>query len=169
MALTVEDGSGVPNANSYGTIAGARAYAVDRGIALSATDSVVSSQLIIGTDFLESFADRYVGRPTSFTQSLSWPRKCVNFDPDNLFPSNQIPVSLVQALYQAVIEQSNGIDLQPTVDHTQGGFIIQEKVDVLETRYSERIGTTSDPLLPKVMALLSGLLNPKIAMTTVRV
>lgn len=169
MGLIVEDGSGVANANSYETLAGVRAYALNRGVVLSAVDSVVIAQLILGTDYLESFAQQYVGAPTSYTQALSWPRQQVQFDPDNPFPTNKIPVQLIAALDQCVIAQFQGIVLMPTVDHSAGGFVIEDKVDVLTTKFSERIGTTSAPLLPSVMSLLQSLLNPNVSLKTVRV
>lgn len=169
MALIVEDGTGVANANSYGTIGAARSYAVDRNITLSATDSVVSGQLVMGTDYLESFAQQFVGSPTSPTQALSWPRQNVMANSDTPFPSNSIPIDLIHALFECVIAQFNGVELQPSVDHSGGGFIIEEKVDVIDTKFSERIGTTSQPMLPKVLALLAGLLNPNVALRTVRV
>lgn len=170
MALIVEDGSGVPGANSYDTVANATSYAADRGITLpSDTTGTVTAWLILGTDYLESFTERYVGRPASFAQALSWPRQCVEFGPDNPFPDNEIPTQLVAALDQCVIAQFQGIVLQPLVDHTQGGYVIEDKVDVLITKFSERIGTTSSPLLPTVMSLLQTLLIPTAALRTVRI
>lgn len=176
MALIIETGAGVPNANSYGdtdgptTIAAARSYAADRGVTLSATDSVVTAYLINGTDYLESFALRYVGLPADFTQSLSWPRQCVQFDPDTPFPDDEIPPILIQALYQTCIEQSNGIVLQPSTNYAaSGGFVTMKKVDVIEKRFSEHIGTTALPVLPKVSSLLAGLLIPVAALKVVRI
>lgn len=169
MPLIVEDGTGVANANSYTTLSQARAYALLRGIVLSADDSILTAQIILATDYLESFALQYVGQPTSYTQSLSWPRKSVQFDPDNPYPSNAIPPQLISAQCQAVIEEFNGITLQPSVDRSQGGFVTESKVGPLDTKYSEKIGTTSEPFLPKVSALLSALLNPGVALKTVRV
>lgn len=167
MALIVEDGTGIPNANSYGTIVGARAYATDRGVTLLA-DDVVTAQLINATDFLESFD--YVGKPVVYSQSLSWPRVQVFIDPDTPFPSNQLPVDLVRACYQCVIEQFNGVELQPTTDISGGGgFVTEEKVDVLTTKFSEKIFTTTAPLVPKVMSLLRGLLVVQQTLRTVRV
>lgn len=159
MPLVIEDGSGVANANSYGNLADARSYAADRGVTLSTDDPTLTAQLILACDFLESFADRYVGSPVSFTQSLSWPRQGVMYDCDTAFPSNEIPPQLISAQYQLCIEQFNGIDLQPTTDYSQGGYVTEEKTDVLITKYSEKIGTTQAPLMPKVMALLKTLLN----------
>lgn len=155
MALIVEDGTGVANANTYGTLVGARAYASDRGVTLSVDDAIVSSQLILAMDYLEG--QDYVGRPVSFTQALSWPRSQVQFDPDNPFPDNEIPPQLISAEYQLVIEQFNGIELEPSVDHEEG-FIIEDKVDVLLTKFSEKVGTTSQPILTKVDALLRSII-----------
>lgn len=173
--LVIETGAGIAGANCYGvtdgptTIAACRQYALDRGIALSAVDATISVQMILATDYLESFSEQFVGRPTLYTQALSWPRSLVQFDPDSPYPSNQIPFQLLNGLYQAVIEQFNGIVLQPSVDQSQGGYVLEEKVDVILTKYSEKLGTTSAPLLPKVVALISSLLNPGVALRTVRI
>lgn len=170
MALIIEDGSGVTGANSYIDAAGARAYATARGVTLDPSDAVVEAQLINAMDYLEGL--NYKGSPVSVTQALEWPRKntVYAFDPTTPFPSNQIPVSLVDAQCQLVIEQANGIDIEPTVAGNGGvaGAIIEDKVDVLTTRYSDKIGTTSEPIMPKVNALLRGLVVPSF-LKTVRV
>lgn len=167
MALIIEDGSGVTSANSYGTIAGARSYAADRGITLL-TDDVVSAQLVLACDYLQNFD--YVGDTIEDLQSLSWPRKNVRFASGDAFPDDTIPANLILAQYQLVIEQFNGVVLQPSIDYPgQGGFVTEEKVDVLMTKFSERIGTSTEPLLPKVDALLRGLIQPIPTLRTVRV
>jgi hypothetical protein len=165
MALIVEDGTGVAGANSYGDVADARSYASDRGIALG-TYVVVSQQLILATDYLESLS--YVGVPVLNTQSLSWPRNQVQYDPDTPFPNNAIPIALVFAQFELVIAQAAGLVLQPSVSYASGGFVIEEKVDVISTRYSEHIGTTSQPILPKVRALLRTITIPTPALTVTR-
>lgn len=169
MPLIVEDGSGVTNANSYGDLIGARAYAADRGVVLSTDDDVVTSQMINAMDYLES--KDYLGAPISFTQPLSWPRKQLQYDPDTPVPEDVIPPQLVDAQYQLVIEQFNGIKIQPSTSGASGtaGAIIEKRVDVLMTRYSDRIGTTSQPMMPKVDALLRGLILSTPALRTVRV
>jgi hypothetical protein len=176
VTLNIEDGSGIANANAYGEDAGdvaadilaaCRAFALNRGVVLSADDPTLSTQLINATDYLETF--NYVGSPVSYTQSLSWPRNNVQFDPDNPFPANAIPIQLVYAQYQLCIEQFNGINLMVTVDHSQGGFVIEDKTDVLMTKFSERIGTTVQPTMPKVAAYLRSLVIPSIALRTLRV
>src|ERR1035437_561171 len=118
MALTIEDGSGVADANSYVDAADARTYAAARGVVLSVTDSVVETQLILAMDYLEALD--YIGAQVNNTQVLSWPRKNIIIDPDTPFPTNEIPPNLIAAECQLVVEQFNGINLQPTFN-TSGG------------------------------------------------
>lgn len=166
MALVIEDGTGKPDANSYGSVAGARSYAGDRGVTLSVDDAVVSGQLVNATDYLESFA--YVGKPKTVTQALSWPRSSVVYFDGSAFPDTSIPVKLVNAQYQAVIDQTSGIELEPSID-ISSGFVTEDKVDVLLTKFSENVGTSRQPFLPKVYALLVGLLASTPIIKVVRV
>lgn len=167
MPLIVETGSGVSGANSFGTIAGARSYASDRGITLG-TDAIVTTQLILGTDYLQSL--QFVGREVSPTQALAWPRKCAYVN-GCLLADNALPLQLENALYQLVIEQFNGIDLMPSTNwEDKGGYVTLEKVDVLEQRFSEIIVPGSQPEMPRVDALLFGLLVSGVGrLRTVRI
>jgi len=177
--VIVETGSGVSDANSYGeqdvatTIANCKAYATDRGVDMAtATDEQVSSWLVNGTDYIESFSSDFVGTQKTITQALSWPRTNVVYPDGSPFPDNKIPTDLIHALYQSVIEQKNGIVLQPSQGGSGSGgkFVTFEKVDVIETKYSETIGTGSQPFLPKVDQLLDGLLTGTMfALRTVRI
>lgn len=169
MPLIVEDGTAPANANSFATLAFIRSYASDRGIDLSVvggtTDAALTAIAIKATDYLESLAKRYVGQPNSPNQSLSWPRANVlNFDGSS-FPNTgagSIPVPLQCAEAQLCIEQNNGVVLMPTTDfNNAGGFVLREKTDVLETTFSERIGTTKEPLMPIVERWLQTLVTPR--------
>lgn len=167
MALVLEDGSGVANANSYVAVADVRTFATDRGIDLSAlSDAAVTAFILNATDYLESLWKFYVGCPATVAQALSWPRQNV-FNPDSSsFPSSgaaSIPLTLKNAQCQLCLEQQNGVtDLLPTTDNnSSGGFITSRKTDVLETHFSERIGTDIQPVMPKVDRWLQTLLAPR--------
>lgn len=167
MALVVEDGTGVANANTYVDATDARAYALARGVVLSAVDAAVEVQLTLAMDYLEDLD--YIGAQVSNTQALSWPRKNILIDPDTPFPSNEIPSNLIAAECQLVVEQASGINLQPSYNLTGGaGAILEERVDVLDTKYSEKIGTTAEPVMPKVIALLRHLVLPVPYLKTLR-
>lgn len=151
MALTVEDGSIVTGANSYITLAEARAYATDRGVTLSATDADLEPLLIKATDYLESFADRYKGEVVEYDQPLSWPRAYAEFRGYEIDAAT-IPESLKRAQMQAVIELHNGVDLMPT---ETGARVKREEVGPIKTEYD----LSRSPSLPN-MPLLESILGP---------
>lgn len=152
--IILEDGTGIADANAYVDAADVRAYALLRGITLPAAPESgvdpVEPLLILASDYLQ--AQRYIGFPATTTQALAWPRKMYLWQDGSLFPKQ-----IVAAQCQLVIEQAvNNVVLQPsTVGGTQ--FITREKVDVIETQYSEKLGTLSTPTMPSVNAILDGL------------
>lgn len=164
MAFVVEDGTAKPNANSFADLATIRAYAADRGIDLSApgtSDAALQALAVKATDYLASFAKQYVGQPTTITQALPWPRTGVINSDGTAFPDNDIPDALVNACCQLCIEENNGVNLQRTSDYGASGFVVRSKVDVIETQFSERIGTSKAPLMPAVDRWLDTLLAPR--------
>jgi hypothetical protein len=169
MALNVEDGTIVANANSYATLVFIKSYAADRGVVISDDDPAVTTSFAIkATDYIETFARQFVGTQKTVGQSLSWPRSNVTYSDGTPFPDNVIPITLQQAEAQLVIEQMQGIDLMPSVNTP---MVIREKIDVLETQYSEKIGVSLQPWMPRVEALLSKLFynSSGLAMRSVRV
>jgi hypothetical protein len=70
----VEDGTGLPNSNSYCSVEEFRLYWSDRGADLSVyTDAQIEQGLVKATQYIDK-SFRYIGvRPTQ-TQALNWPR-----------------------------------------------------------------------------------------------
>lgn len=167
IVLIIEDGSIVANANSYGDLEPAKVYATNRGVNLGTDDEKIKAWLINAMDYLEGL--KYKGELVEpGVQALSWPRKKVIID-GHAFVDNAIPSRLINAQYQLVIEQKNGISIMPT---TSGAFITREKVGPIETEYSAAIASSSglSPSMPLVDALLAGLLGAgKFSLTTYRV
>lgn len=166
MALVIEDGSGVTGANSYATVAEARAYAVARGLTLSETDSVVEAALVNACDKLESY--RYKGTKTDAAQELAWPRADVYVDDaDEPLADDAIPAKLKQAQSQLAYD-STQTELQPT---GTGREVLREKVDVIEVQYAERGSGSVEPQFNKAEALLAPLLlsGGAFGLSTVRV
>ncbi|PCI28869.1 hypothetical protein COB55_03215 [Candidatus Wolfebacteria bacterium] len=160
MALIVEDGSNVVNANTYASLVTIRAYATARNISLNADDTVLESEVFKAMDYLEAQRSRYQGSQTYKTtlvdQSLQWPRKNVLVD-CIAFPDDEIPQELIDAEGELVVQIEAGVNLFPT---TVGKYIVKEKIDVIETTYSEKISTSSQPNLPSVDRLLDVLFFP---------
>lgn len=143
MAITivVEDGAGVLNANSYVTIEEARKYAGDRGIELNADDDKVASFLIQSTDYLESFACKYQGKPTFATQPLQWPRSGVILNCED-WPDNAIPPQLKAAQSALAVIVNSGIPLLPTI--TREDYVIEETVGPITTKYGDEVTGLAD-------------------------
>lgn len=155
MALIIEDGSIVANANSYVNLATARAYATARGADLPTDDTAAEILLIKAMDYLESKRAEYQGRKTSTTQSLQWPRYGVRIDGIS-FSSSAIPSELTSAQIQLSMEANTGTDLMPT---RSSGFITKDVTGPLETEYSEKVGISITPRISAVDALLQPLFN----------
>ena len=156
MPLIVEDGSGVMDANSYSGVADAKAFAELRGVTLTQPDSTLIAYLVRGTEYLQDFDYQGVKRFAGM-RYLKWPRVDVIFD-DEAFSANEIPIAIVNALAQLVIEQANGIKLLST--SIGGKAVKRRKTDVLETEYfestSQRNGSAD---MPAVRAYLRPLLR----------
>lgn len=156
MALVVENGSLVAGANSFVTVAEARAYADARALTLPAEDPAVEAALIVATDYLESLGARFKGEKTDpENQELQWPRECVNIDGWDV-PEDTIPKQLKNAQIQLAIENAAGVDLMPTGD---GREVIRKKIDVLETQWAPGSGGNAQPVFAKVQALLAPLMT----------
>lgn len=171
MALTVEDGTGLADSNTYVDESQARAYAAARGIELPAEDEEVEVLLIKAMDYLEAQRDKFQGRKTwprpnmdpahPHAQALQWPRCGVIIDCSYSFPDNVIPEELKRAQMQLAIEVFAGLELMPSTD---GQMVKKEKVDVLEQEFMtpKDWGDTGipGPSFPAVDALLAPLFNP---------
>ena len=108
MAFIVEDGTGLPNATSYASVAEFDAYWTDRGnttvVALPDADKEVA--LILGTDWVDlKFRWRGLKKeadPGIAEQALEWPREAVT-DIHTLreVPDDEVPVQIKNATIEA--------------------------------------------------------------------
>lgn len=87
MTFTVEDGTGVANANSLCSIADADAYFVDRGVSLwSGPASSKQQALVRATDYIQTRWGRKLrGSLALADQALCFPRS--DIDEDDVVPS----------------------------------------------------------------------------------
>ena len=163
MPLTIEDGSGVADANSFVTVAEATAYAAARGLSLPATDAEKEQLLVKAADYLLSVEDRFKGERVAADQALSWPRKDVylygSLEP---LPDNQIPKALKNAQCQLAVDLVNN-DLQPT---DQGKEVQTETVGPLSTTYFRSGTSVAQPA--KALALLEPLFHSTLGLRTFR-
>lgn len=138
MALIVETGAIVANANSFNTLSELRAYALARGVTLSADDATVEAQSFKAMDYIAAQESRMNGNRVSIDQELCYPRECVTINGFEV-ASDAVPKTLKSAQCQLVIDVHNGIDLMPSA---QGAVVKREKVGPLETEYAVSGGMT---------------------------
>lgn len=154
MALIIEDGTIVANAQSYMNVADLRTFAGLRGVAVPSSDEACERLLIKAMDALEEFATKWKGQKVSATQPLAWPRSGAVIDDVNQ-PSNEIPRELEYAQLQLALE-ANQNDLQPNEEQRQ---VVKEKVGPIEMTYENKGRVMGVSAFAKPMALIRPLLK----------
>lgn len=158
MTIIVEDGSIVPNANSYVDLAGLRAFATQRGLVVPADDTAAEALLITAMDYLEGLS--YVGRRVSFDQALQWPREAAYTQDGYLIPNTKIPTQLINAQCQLAYTAQT-VPLFATLPAGGKGPIMSESVygAVSRTYGQPTSATTLAPYMGAVNNFLKGLLR----------
>ena len=165
MSLIIENGSIVPNANSYVTLLEARDFATSRGETLPTDDAVLEALLLKATDYLETKRKDYQASKTDpLNQNLQWPRFEVYID-GSAIPGDFIPKELKQAQIQLAIEQNNGVELLKVVDNS---FVKFEKVGPIETEYSEKLSYNGNSSIPSVETLLEPLYSQGLGSSSLK-
>lgn len=147
MALIVEDGSIVANANGYISVAELKTYWSNRNTTLTQTDDELAAAIIIATQHVD-YNYTFKGSIVNSTQSLAWPRTGVVDGRGVTIANNVIPVQLKNAIAEFAQRQATA-PIQPDVESTGIVKRTKVKVDVIEeeTEYEEgtAIGFKSFP------------------------
>jgi hypothetical protein len=162
--LTVETGEGLANADSFVTLAEARAFASSRGATLSAVDATLEQQVRTAHDYLLRHESRFLGYRAKDGQALLYPRAGVTVF-GRTVADNAIPKQLKDAVCQLLIEQLTR-DLLPSSD---GQKVSQETVGPISTTYVQTGAVAEQPSFPRVEAFLAPLLRNGGQLQTVRV
>lgn len=162
MALILETGAGIANAESLVDLVFLKAFAGSRGKVISNDDTVLEQQLRLAHDYLLTLESSFKGYRTFAGQALPFPRQGVVIH-GLLTASNIIPVLVKQAICQLVIDGAE-IDLLPNV--TDGRVVTQETVGPISTTYAI---TGSVISLPRVHAFLFSFLLSSTGLRSIRV
>lgn len=158
MALVVETGAGLPDAESYATLAQADEYHLKRGNAgWTGEEASKEAALRRATEYLDgAYRARWLGQGATPAQALAWPRSYVRVGWDYL-PSDTVPVAVVRACCDAALReiQSPG-SLAP--DLYPGERVVSETVGPLEVEYADNGG--SDVSAPPVLVAVDRILAP---------
>lgn len=115
MALVVETGAIVPGADSYVSLANARALAASYGLALPADDTEAEAALRNGAVYVGLQEPSMCGRRVSASQSLAYPRQGVSVYGFSL-ASDVIPPQVIHAQVVAAVEYGLGTDVRASSD-----------------------------------------------------
>ncbi len=125
MALIVEDGTGLSDANSYVSVAYADAYFLARNVTSWASLTIKEALLIQATDYMEAvYSESWKGTVLLDTQSLSFPRI---IDDATVYPDR-----LLKAVCELALKANDGALLVDVEQRT-----IEEKIDVITVKYAE--------------------------------
>lgn len=161
MALVVEDGTGLANADSYVSLTDAAAYATARGLTWTGTDAEKEVALRVATSFIDAnYRGRFSGRRLrGYAQALEWPRSYAYtaLDPPEAIASDAVPREVVAATVEvASRERANPGSMSPDVTTSQ----IIKKVSVegaVSVEYADPGGAYDQGV---VITSLDGILAP---------
>jgi len=159
--MTIDVTAGSATAVAYGSAAEADTYFTARGISTwTGTEGAKEQALIKGADYLERrYAGRWVGVKTTQAQSMAWPRGWVNDLDGYPIDSDEIPVNLKRANFEAALLILTGTDLEPVLE--RGGAVTRKRVKAgpveSETEYSG--GAPVRSVITKIDGLLTGLVT----------
>lgn len=165
MALVVEDGTGLSDAQTYATVDYIKTYTRTRGISFPTANNEIERLLILAMDALRGLD--YKGERATREQALDWPRIDVEIDGYE-YASTEIPRELIELQCIYAIELYKGVDLLPTVSGNTSGPIIGRTVEGISTQYAESGRANIRPIVERARPLLRKLLRGGGGENTIR-
>lgn len=133
MTITIETGAGLPNAESYASVAAADARNAALGVTdwASLTEGAKEVALRAATIFMTAnYRSRWAGRRVYQAQALDWPRWNVVVD-GFAVPSTIVPADVVNACIDLAARAGRGESLMPDQERA----IKQDTVGPITTIY----------------------------------
>ncbi|QYG08056.1 DnaT-like ssDNA-binding protein [Janthinobacterium sp. PAMC25594] len=133
--LTIENGAGLPDAESYASIAAADVRCASLGMTAWAALAEADKEIALrkAMIFMSTYRTRWAGRRVYQHQALDWPRYNVAVDGFTV-PSTIVPAEVVNACIDLAVRAGSGEDLLPDLD-TGSNAIKKDKTGPLETEY----------------------------------
>lgn len=162
MALIVETGTGMADAEAYVSVAEVLAYALTRGLAFDQATSMQEAAIVRATAYIDArYGARFPGsKLKSRDQSLRWPRWDALDAEGVLIKSDEVPVEIKNATCEAAVRELAlpGV-LQP--DYERGGQIKSLQAGSVQVVYAD--GATPETVMTSIDNALAGILAPRRA------
>ena len=154
--MTVEDGTGLSDSNSYVSVAFADDYFTSRGVSewTALETTAKESALIRATDFVDNCFE-WKGQKGTYEQALQFPRK--NLTDKSGYSVVDIPTVLKQAVCEASLISSKGTELFMTGE--QNGAVTSERIGDLSFTYDVAQRQKDSTIYDTVNYRLRGLYN----------
>lgn len=161
--MILEDGSGVPDANSYTTLDDAITYCTDHGLTFAASPSTLGEAALIRASIAidARYSGSYPGyRMAGRSQGLQWPRAAAYDASGWLISDREIPIEIIQATIEAAVrELVEPNSMMPDLE--RGGQIQSIRAGPVEITYSSTASarttfTLIDGILSNVLSGLGG-------------
>lgn len=154
MILVVETGAGLPNSESYCTVAYADEYHADRGN--DAWDNVDNKDAALrkAADYIgQVYGAKFVGSRVTDTQAMDFPRYGVpRMGTSSYYASNVIPLELKKAQAELAFKSTVG-ELLEDIDPP----VTSEQVGSIKVTYAEGATKTKKfPVIDKLLAPFMG-------------
>ncbi len=160
MALTVEDGTGKTDADSYLSVADTDTYHTNHSASADwsgATESAKEQALRLATQYLDvRFVDYWQGWRTNQTQSLAWPRTGVIDSDEFVIENDEMPVRLKNAVAELALRVIQGDTLLADIDEPGDNKVEDIQVGPIKIN-AEFLGCRSQT---KKYPLIEGLIRP---------
>ena len=162
--FTLEDGTGVVDANAYVSVATVTQYAEDYLEASSewtALPQATQERLIrVATRYLDAqFGTAWLGTRANETQALDWPRSGVYDRSGFYLASTALPSALERACCQFIIE-ATADDLLPNLDSAGRVKRFREKMGAFDEETEYESGFAEGKVYQLALGLLGELLRP---------
>lgn len=164
MALIVEDGSGVANADSFVDLNTFVTWAEARGKTIP-DDETTEALLRRAVDYIASKEACFQGYRTDAAQALPFPR-AETYINGFLIETDAIPQAVITAQMELALASYEGVSLFPSGNDQ---FVVFEKVGPIATSYSEKFGNNTPVHVPAAEYLLEQLCGNSFGLSTVRV
>lgn len=140
--LIIEDGAGLPDAESYATAAELVVYAGKFGVTVPVEEAAQEALLRRAALVMEGM--NWKGKKTSGDQALAWPRRGVELD-RAIQADNYLPVRIKYG-QMALAAEIHADDIDPV--EQRKGAVTREKVDGAVEREYATISMTSRQPIP---------------------
>lgn len=156
MALIIETGAGLANAQSYASVETLKAYAKARGETVPSGESDCEKLLTRAWDAM--LGKNYIGDRATKDQAGDWPRDNVCID-EFAYSRNELPRQVEQAQCALAIEIGKGFDPLATIPANAKGQVTSESIGPISRTYANTGRVRPVPAIAKADTLLRVLLK----------